>query len=366
MNQKLGKFGRQEGIALVALSSASGGFFAVDNARIYQNGNVAYLAMMLAMLLTAVLTELVLWRMQRLGCQTLPELFCRVFPKIGKGLGLSLLPILLLGAALPLLQFLAALTQYIYVDFEYVNISLYFLPALLVLVLLGMETLARTARLLLPAVLAFTVFGLLTAIPAYQTFRLYPLPGKPVHLLSQALSMVLCFLPATLVLLCGGTALQGIRNVRFCCRTGLLIGGGISTLMRFCLGLSYSYADLRTISAPLYRLVMEVRTENPTLRADRVTMFVWIIGGLIAAAYCLHGASLLFISACQVRDIRPVGVLLVQTTVLIVLLLHCTLSRSIRGLQWVYANGGWFGIIPLSGLLLGSLFGKERTVCAAC
>ena len=60
--------------------------------------------------------------------------------------GLILVLVLVVSAAVPLIQFQVALLEYVFPNAELPNLSLFFLPAILALACAGLETLGRTAR----------------------------------------------------------------------------------------------------------------------------------------------------------------------------------------------------------------------------
>lgn len=365
MNHRVGRFGRQEAVSLTALSGVINGFFAVDNAAAFQHGNVQYLTSLLGAVFAWLLLEWTVYSMRRVGARTLHELLSALLGSVGASVAsVVLLVALCLAAALPLLQLLIALSQFIFVDAEYVNILLYFLLPILLLVFFGMETLARMSRLFFPIVLIGTLFALLTGFPAYRTFRLYPLAFAPKTVLGQTLSATFRFVPSVLLLLIGADALQGLQNVRFCGRMGLGMAGGLVVLTKLCLGLSYAYSDLRGMSAPLYRLILEVRTEDPALRADRLIMFLWVMGGIVAAASYLYAASLLFVRSYRVGDVRPIGAILSCMTILAVLSVFCSMEETVSLLKGIYRYGWTLAVNPLVLVNLIGLFRrKEKPVC---
>lgn len=54
---------------------------------------------------------------------------------------------------------------------------------------------------------------------------------------------------------------------------------------------TYGYQDLTTIYAPLYRLDMGMLREGYLFRMDKVSLFLWLMGELIGAAFFLFTAS---------------------------------------------------------------------------
>ena len=165
MNLRLGRFGLQESACAVGLSALISGVFAVNVSDTFARGNVCYAATAAGTLLGLLLLRLLYGAMRRLGAEDLSELLLNAFgPVLGVALAAPLILGLVLAAALPLFRFTLAMERYIFVEADYVPIVLYLLPVVLLLVLSGMECVARMAKhLLLPGALALGTTLLLAA-----------------------------------------------------------------------------------------------------------------------------------------------------------------------------------------------------------
>jgi hypothetical protein len=269
---------------------------------------------------------------------------------------------LILAAVLPLFRFTLAMERYIFVEADYVPITLYLLPVLLLLVISGMESVARMAKLLLiPGVTALSV-TLLLASPAFDTCHLLPLfsPGYSAFL-EQTEAALFRFLPPGIALLAAGRACQGRGCPMDGIRRGLLLGGFGAFLLHFGLGLTFFGPDMASMSAPVYCMTMAARQERIGLRLDVLVLFLWVMTGLVASAFYTYGAALLLCRAAGVEDLRPTGALLTLLVMGLVLLFNLDSDDILSFVRLSYRQGHWLLLLP--SVLIGgrSLLVRRHT-----
>ena len=327
MNDRLGRFGRRELTALTAICTLIFGCFSTEESGIFDMGNRLHFATLIALFVSVTVLRLAANALERAGADSLGGRLA-LFPKPVCGaacvFGVSAL---LLGATLPGMRFIRAMTDFIYVEAEPARIALYCVPCLAALSMLGMETLTRTARVLLPLTLAAAVFGLGSDVPLYRFYRLYPLLSDGMRLVQQSAVSLLRFLPVVLL------------------------------VAELCLGMSYRYTELRELSAPLYRLMLEIDTDNASVRLDRVVLFVWTMAALFASACAVYGAALLTVECFSLRDVRPFAMLFAAAVVTAALVLREADDLG-RKLPYLRPAGCAAALIPLAALLM-----RRRNSC---
>jgi len=352
VNDRLGRFGKRELTAVTTLCTLLLGCFSTDEASQFQNGNMLHYATAIALLLSLGLLELGLYALKRAHADGLGEWIARLPKWIAAALSLLLSGVLVLSAVLPEVRFLRAMTDFIYIDAAPVSIAVYLLPCLAVLTMLGMETLSRTGRVLLPITLLAAIIGLASDVPLYRLYRLYPLFTDIESLLRQSAGALLRFVPVVLLLLTVARGAQGLDFVRSAGRTGLLLGGAITLLAELALGLSYHYTELQSLTAPLYRLMVEIDTDNAAIRLDRVVLFAWTMAGQFAAACSVYGASLLLVQANGIGDVRPIALLLSAVTVTTALVLREADAMGSAVLSLLHRYGWIVATVPTLLLFL--------------
>lgn len=359
MNLRLGRFGKQESACAVGLGALVSGVFSVNVGDTFARGNVCYGATAAGALLGLLLLRLLEKAMVRLRAEDLAAFLSDGFgPLLGGALALPLALGLVLAAALPLFRFTLAMERYIFVEADYVPISLYLLSVLLLLVLRGMECITRMAKLMLiPGTLAL-VMTLLLASPAFDTCHLCPLfsPGFSAFM-AQTGEALFRFLAPGLALFTAKRGCQGRTDCMDGIRRGLLAGGFGAFCMQLGLGLTFFGPDMASLSAPIYCMTMAARQERMGLRLDVLVLFLWVMTGLAAAAFYTYTAALLLCRVMDVEDIRPVGALLVLLVMGLVLLFNFDSRPVLTGVRLIYHRGGLLFLVPL-----GFFFVRSRLV----
>ena len=362
MNLRLGAFGRQESTAAVILATFTEGCFAFDNRTQFSQGNASYLTYAAASILSLLLFEMTVAAIRRRRGN---DLYSLIGPSKSKALlAVPLLLALLLAAMQPMEHFLLTVTQYVFVEAKQTSVCLYALPCLLLLTALGAETIVRTSRIFLPMLTISLLSALLLALPQYRTYRLFPLPtGAPFSLLAETVRTVFrTFLPL-LALLCIWEGTQTVDAMRFSGRLGAPVGGSMTVLALLGLGLSFPYAQLKEMPAPFYRLLVEVRTENPTMRLDRATLFLWMTVALLSSAFYLYAACVLFAKTFAVRDIRPLAFLMSALAVTLILILYYDSETTHAVLRALYRYAWMPAVLPVPLLWIHR---ERRSLSCAC
>lgn len=362
MSLRLGRFGMQESACVCGLGALVSGMWTVNTGEAYQNGNVGWLATLLGLLGAVLVFLLLTSAMEKLGVASLWALLKKSAGGfLGRILGIFLLILLVLSAALPNVQLLSAMNRYVFEGADQGQIALYQLGAILLMTLLGMEAIARTGRLLaLPGGISVGL-AVFLASPAFGLYHLFPLLGAGMKaLLLQSLQALLRFLPPVLALCIVGEGCQGTDCLKKSGLTGLLTGGLLAVLMQLALGLSCYSWDIARLPIPLYRMTMATRYDAVTVRLDVTVLFLWVVCALGAGAFYLYAGSLLLCHMTGLGDIRPVGAGLCALSATLGLLLHSggtymeTLANDIYNWGWALAT------VPVALMLTGSMFRREK------
>ena len=363
MNLKLGRFGKQESASAAGLAALISGTFAINVGDTFAGGNVCYAATAAGALLSLLLLRLLFGAMARFGAEDLGSLLQTAFgPALGAVLALPLVLGLALGAVLPLFRLTLAMERYIFVEADYVPIALYLLMVLFLLVFTGMECVARMSKLLLiPGALAL-VMTLILASPAFETSHLFPLfsPGFAAFW-AQTMEALFRFFAPGVALMVVGRGCQGRKNVQAGVRRGLLFGGLGASLMQLGLGLTFFGPDMASLTAPVYCMTMAARQERMGLRLDVLVLFLWVMTGLVAAAFYVYAAALLICQTTGVEDLRPLGALLVLLVMGLVLLFNFDSDAILSAVRLIYHEGYLLFLLPL-GFLWGRSLLKRRAL----
>ena len=352
MNLRIGAFGRQEGAAAVWICAFVSGCFAIDNRAAFSDGNVSWLTYLIAAATALLLFEITLSAIKRRGGNDLYALIGKSVPK--SLLAIPLILALLIAAMQPLEHFLVAITRYVFVEAKQTDVCMYLLPCLVLLTVLGGETLVRTSRIFLPMLIVSFITTMLLSVPQYRLYRLYPLPlGDPGRLASESISALSRAFSPLLALLCIGEGTQNTASLRSVGRIGAVCGAGMTFAALFGLGLTFSYLQLKDMPSPFYRLLVEVRTENPTMRLDRATLFLWLMMAVLASSVYLYAACVLLAKTFGVRDVRPTACAFSTLAVTLILVLYYDSETTLMILRQLYRFAWIPTVAPIPLLLVG-------------
>lgn len=342
MNLCEGRVGRQEAAAVAGVACVTAGIFAVNTRVSYVAGNAAYVATLFAAAAALGVFCVVAAVMRARGCDSLHALYRFAGGSAG-GYVLSLLTALTLlyAAVVPLARMLNILSRYIFVESDTGQIALYFLPVVVVLAYMGLETITRTSRLFVMVILLSILVALVIALPVYESYRLYPLLGGDARLVAaQSLSATVRYLPVLFALLVCGRGVQGVSNVSRAALIAVIAGALVAALVQFCEGMAYSHETLASIPSPLYRLTAAVRSGGAYLRTDKLLLFFWLVGALLSAGFLCYAAALLYTRAAGMRDTRPSAAVFAVLCCALTLLAEMTNERAQRMMEamsdWVW------------------------------
>ena len=311
--------GVQEGVSLASISMITNALFTVDYDSCCRNGNSTYIPFPLAALISLAFFLLAASVIKKSGAEDLPEFLILAFGRPGAAIAGILLSFCLVWAAfLPLSRCVQAMHGLLYEGVSYLKLTMFILPVVLVLSLMGFETIGRTAKCFSILLLVIFFAVVLSAASGFETYRLYPFLGNGLNeITTQSFTQSFAFLPALLCLLVMSGGLNGIKSAE---KTGIiaaLVSAAICFIAQFTLGLVYTYTELRELFIPLYRLNHMNILENSLMRLDKLSHMAWLNGSMIGGAFYIYSASVLFSRVFGLQDIRPA----VNTNIMAVLIL---------------------------------------------
>ena len=334
MRIREGKIGRQESAAMVGIAVYTSMVFTLNSTESYRSGNSTYLWVPAAIALVLAEVLFVMYAMEKCGISTLDMLFETAFGKLlGGAAGAIIIALLLFGAFELLVDFVNLIHSFIYYDQPYWNIILWIGATVGLLGYLGMEPIARTARLLLPAFVIILALWLLLPAKSFDISNLYPFPGNTLAGMGKLVlkNIPTAFAPIIAVL----TVTNGMHGMKFArnsCGIGVLCALFAVAVTQLCLGLAYGYKDLLEMPYPLYRLDMMMLQEGYFFRMDKVALFFWLTMGIIAAAYYVFAASIMWCRCYGPKDTRP-------AVLSLCVVLACAVQIQAEGYYEEFAKG---------------------------
>ncbi|MEG1524008.1 MAG: GerAB/ArcD/ProY family transporter [Clostridia bacterium] len=307
MNLREGRIGRQETAAVALIACTICGIFSMNTENFYRQGNSSYISSALSAGLSLLAFFLIAEAMRRKHCRNLAALYRMAYGRI-LAIPLSFVTLLMLiySAIMPLDRLLIILCRYVFIETTAQQVMLYMTACVVLLAWMGLEIIARTAKILVGVIVLAFFVAFLIAIPAYEVYRLYPLLGNGLgSTFLLGLTGIARFFPGVLALLICGVGVQGLNSAATGANAGILGGGLLTVGSQLCLGMTYPASLLATMHAPMYRLTMSVKTGSSYLRTDKLLLFFWMMAGLLVGGFYAYTGALLYAGTAYMRDIRP-------------------------------------------------------------
>jgi len=349
MNLLEGKIGKQEASCSIFLAISIGLLCGIPSTVLYSGGNVSYLAVLIGSAVSLAIFLFTAYAMKTSGQLHLMQLFRYA---LGKPLGiLAALPLIVSMLFVPascISSFLIILSRFVFTQASGWDIALYLVPVILILSLLGFETIARTAKIYFWVFVFSVAVILLVLTGSYETYRLNPLLGSGTgQILSTGLCSTWFILPGLCIPLLAAQGVHGTANAR---KTGLIAGigsGVLAALTQVCTGMIYPHHQLTSLPLPFYELTLRMPQARYMHRMDKVLLVIGVIASLIASSLYVYSAALLFARAFDQRDVRPAIVSLTGVFVGLVFFLHLNLVFFEPIASFLYRYGWLFAAVPL-------------------
>ena len=256
-------------VSATALMLSVDGVFAADPMILYGDGNCAYAAVPLSILLSLAAALAAL----RLIPEGRPA---PLFIRLAVSLGMLVFPVR------ALLVFLRVLHTLVYDGVGYFSLLAFIVPAVLFIMLRGEEVSARTARCFSWVLLASAAASIASSASGFETYRLYPLLGGSVpRLLTAVLTGMPVFVPP---LLCAGLFGKERAGSRTCI-VSALIAAGVTACALLASGLCFPSEMLKDMTMPLYSAGALDPRQSFVLRLDKLFIMLWLGGTMISAAH---------------------------------------------------------------------------------
>ena len=349
INLREGKTGRAECTAAIAIALVISGLFSFESSEAYANGNSTYLSLPIACFLAFAVFALCAFAMKKSKSGDLTILLNTTLGKIpATVLSIYFSAIIIACTCTLLNRFLNILRSFFFQDASYYAIAVYMLLVISVLAATGFEAINRTAKLTSVFLIIVMLLLFVNSGNSYQLYKIYPIAGDGATSMSLfSLQSTVYFLPALIVALIASRGMHGVRNASKNAATAVVISAALCAVSQLFLALSYTYDELAKLYMPLYRMSMVTGTQNFLVRLDKISVFIWMSGVLIACGYYIYGASLLHCKAFSQSDIRPAACSFSLVTVIICLITHLSQPLMFRILNFIHSYGTWLIGVPL-------------------
>jgi len=304
---KEGKFGAQEAVCLVTITITAKMFFTSPGILAEILGTATWYMTLLSAATAAVGFTFICLLLKRYPGKNIVEAF---EASLGRFCGFifSFLLVLLfmLNASAIVREFVEVLKVYV---LPLTSISILigvFVIVVTVVSFLGLETIARYAKLSAYILLASFAIVLILASQKYETYRMFPIFG---HGLAKTIPHGLArssFYGEVLILAVVAGSLQGTKYVKKAGYLSLVLSGILVSSAFLAFTLTFPYYTGAEITAPMYQLTAMIDYGRFLQRLEPIFLFIWFISSFVSVTAIFYTSASLYCKIFRIQDMRPI------------------------------------------------------------
>jgi len=348
-----GKFGTQEAVWLTVCTIVAKVFFTSPSLVTSILGTSGWYMTLISAAVAAGGFWLTVKLLNRFPNMSLSEVYMRSLGRVaGFAFSLILGIYLLFVASLNIGEFQEVLRVYVFPNTPNGVIILIFAGSVLLMSLLGLESIARISKI----IAFFTVAGflavLILSVENYEVSNLFPILGYGLD--KTIINGVLrCSVYGDVIILAiFAKSLQGIQYVKRAGFIALLLSALLIFLCLLAFALCFPYYVSKEITSAMYEIATIIDYGRFVQRIEPVFLFIWVTTSMLASTTLFYSFVRLYCDAFRIYDWKPIAV--AGSVILFALsLMHRDISEiAFAGVQLTRM----IGIIPMFIMPVIALF----------
>ena len=352
---KEGKFGVQEAMLLTTLTISSKVFYTSPGLVVSIIGNTGWYMTLISMGTAILGFTFIYLLLKRFPGKDIVTIFNDTMGGIMGFIFSGVLGLyLLFVAASTIYEFTEVVKVYVFPLTPSALIIGIFAAGVLVLCLLGLESLARFAKLSVYAMLFGFVLILLLGIQNYDINRLFPIFGFGADKVLISGIIRSSAYGEVIILAVFATSLQGVNHIKKAGYTSLILSGILISTSLLAFALSFSYYIAQEIVSPMYQMATLIDYGRFVQRVEPVFLFIWFISSFISITGIFYCFVSIYCKMFRIQDSKPIimgSVIILFAGAMIQSSIGVTASQNIQTIR----QYGWIPpfILPLISLLIG-------------
>lgn len=304
---KEGKFGVQETVALITITITSNVFFSSPGVLVRFVGPATWYLTLISAVVAIIGFTFIYLLLKRFPGKDIIEVFELSLGKIAGFVFSAILAVwLVFYGSVRLREFAEVLRVYVLPLSPCKYVVLIFMAVITTLCLLGLEPIARFAKLIAYVLLFGLIAVLVLSWQNYEFHRLFPILGNGIG--NTILHGVRRSSPYGEVIILAVTAgsLQGASHIKKAGYVSLILSGLLISACLLGITLAFPYYVAQEITSPMYELTALIDYGRFFSRIDPIFLFIWIISSMIAVPVLLYCAISTYCKMFRIQKIRPV------------------------------------------------------------
>jgi spore germination protein KB len=303
---KTGSFGPAEAIILLAISNIARIFLPYPRQLLEAGASAAWMTPLGGVVVAMIGVYLMYLVLKKNPGQTIVEITEQAFgPVVGTLLNLITVGFFIAVATLFTREFSEALIVSALPSVPISVISIAYLGLGLLGAYLGIEALARTARVSYPYVFGGILLMLLALIPLWDISGLFPVLGNgPLQVFGlgtfSTASITEIIFAAVII-----QSMGGVEQFRMVGYRSLLLGFGTFIIILLVMNLTFHWNTMAENTLPFHRLARNIYLGRFFQRVEAVYVIIWSGVAFIKIAVTLYGAAVALTRTLKLPDYRP-------------------------------------------------------------
>jgi len=304
---KEGKFGVQEAVCLITVTMVSKAFYTTPGLLAHILGTSSWYVTLVSAIAAAIGFTFIYFLLRRFPGKNIVEAFNLSMGKYaGSAFSIITLLAIALNAAATLREFIEVLKVYVFPETDIRLLTAIFVISLVVVCYLGLETMARFAKLTAYWLLAGTVAVLALGMQNYNIDRISPVLGYGLEkTIMHGLSGSSAYSEVIILAVIAGS-LHSAKYIKRAGYISIALSGILISAVLFCSTMTFPYFLAAEVVSPMYEMTALIDYGRFVQRLDPVFIFVWCISSLIGITVWYYAALSMYCKTFRMQDARPV------------------------------------------------------------
>ncbi|KPU44803.1 spore germination protein B2 [Oxobacter pfennigii] len=358
---KEGKIGLAEAICLTTITISNKIFFTSPSALVKIVGTAGWYAALISAAVTIIAFAFIYMLLKRFPGKSIIEIFyITLGPVVGFVFSFTYAASFLVGCSILLREFIDVLNTYIFQSIDPKFLITALVSAAAISAFLGLESIARFAKLSAYAVLLGYMLLLILSIQNWNIAYISPVFGYGLkNTVISSLGRSSAY-SEIIVISVFANALQGAEHIKKAGFISLILSGFFVSSAVLCVSFTFPYSIVQEIAAPVYEITRLIKYGSFVQRLDPLFIFLWNITTFITIAVLFYCIVSCYCKTFRMQETKPViipSAVLLFTTAMIPKDFNSVITKYIEILR-IYAIPVFY-IMPFIALM-AAIFRKKK------
>ncbi|MGE5631741.1 MAG: GerAB/ArcD/ProY family transporter [Caulobacteraceae bacterium] len=303
---KEGKFGFQEALWLLVITTSTKMFFSSPTMAVKLVGTAEWYMTLVSAAVAAVGFMFVYILLKRYPGNNIMEVYDNVFGRfLGFAFSFLLAAVLLIETAIGIREFAEVQKVYVFPKTPITFIIGAFVAVVVVLSFLGLEAIARYAKLIAFSLITAFVIIIVLSFQHYQLHRLFPIYGYGLGKTIYHGAMRSSAFGEVIIIAIIAKSLHGVKEIKKAGFISLLISEILVLVAYLAFLLTFSYFVGRELTAPMYVMSSLINYGVFFQRTESIFLFIWNLTSLISGSVLFYMVLIVYCHMFRIKDKKP-------------------------------------------------------------